>query len=113
MEPGFSLWIKNDQDERAFGEGPWKLLVLVDKLGSLNKASVEMKMSYSKTMNIVKKCEILLDFKLLEREIGGSQGGGSKLTKEGKELVERYERFREISSKAIKEAYNETFQRFK
>lgn len=112
MEPGYSLWIKNDKDERVFGEGPWKLLVLVDKLGSLNKASIEMKMSYSKTMNIIKNCETLLNIKLLEREIGGSHGGGSILTKEGKELVERYERFREISSKSIKEAYNETFQGF-
>lgn len=110
MEPGYSFWIKSDKGEKVFGEGPWKLLVLVDKLGSLNKASIEMKMSYSKTMNIIKNCETLLNIKLLEREIGGSQGGGSKLTKEGKELVERYERFREISSNAIKEAYNETFQ---
>lgn len=110
MEPGYSLWIKNNKGERVFGEGPYKLLVLVDKLGSLNKASVEMGMSYSKTMSIIKKSETSLNIKLLEREIGGSYGGGSKLTKEGKELVEKYERFKEISSRAIEKAYNETFQ---
>lgn len=113
MKLGFSLWIKNDKDERIFGEGPYELLILIDKLGSINKASIEMKMSYSKTMNIIKKCETSLNIKLLEREIGGSHGGGSKITKAGEDLIERYGKFKEISSKAIEEIYNKTFQPYK
>lgn len=110
MKPGFSVWIKDDEDERIFGEGPYELLILIDKLGSINKASIEMKMSYSKTMNIIKKCETSLNLKLLEREVGGAYGGGSKLTKAAKALIERYEKFRETSYKAIEEIFNETFQ---
>lgn len=106
------MWIKDDEDERIFGEGPYKLLLLIDKLGSINKASNEMKMSYSKTMNIIKKCETSFNVKLLEREIGGTYGGGSKLTKAAEDLIERYGKFREISNKAIEEIYNETFQTY-
>lgn len=112
LKAGYSLWIKDDKGQRVFGEGPYKLLLLVDELGSLNKASIKMGMSYSKTMNIIKKCEAALDIKLLEREIGGSSGGGSKLTKAGKDLVEKYEKFKEVSTREIEKAYSRTFQDF-
>lgn len=112
MKWGYSLWIENDRGERVFGEGPYELLILVDKLGSLNKAAMEMKMSYSKTINIIKKCELSLNMKLLEREIGGSHGGGSKLTKIGKDFIGRYEEFRKISAREIEKAYNKTFEEF-
>ncbi|NLY35850.1 MAG: LysR family transcriptional regulator [Tissierellia bacterium] len=112
MKPGYSLWIKDESGQRVFGEGPYQLLLLVDELGSLNKASIEMSMSYSKTINIIKKCETSLNIKLLEREIGGSDGGGSKLTKAGRDLVEKYGRFKEISARTIEKSYNETFREF-
>ena len=113
MKIGYSIWLEDDEGNKVFGEGPYELLILVDRLGSLNKASAEMGMSYSKTINIIKKSERALDIKLLEREIGGAQGGGSKLTRGGKDLVKKYEKLREISSRKLEEAYNEAFQEFK
>lgn len=109
MKAGYSLWIKNEKGDKIFGEGPLKLLILVDKLGSLNKACNEMGMSYSKAISIIKNSEVMLDKKLLIREIGGSQGGGSNLTDEARELIKKYERFRENSAREIERVYNEVF----
>lgn len=111
MKVGYSLWIKNNKNERVFGEGPYKLLLLVDELGSLNKASAKMEMSYSKTINIIKKCETSLNIRLLEREIGGIDGGGSILTKEAKELISNYEKFIKTSHKLIEKSFNEIFNK--
>ena len=75
MKAGYSLWIKSDDGTKVFGQGPYRLLVLVDKLGSLNKAASEMGMAYSKALNILKNAERELKIELLEREIGGVKGG--------------------------------------
>ncbi|MDR7871514.1 MAG: LysR family transcriptional regulator [Tissierellaceae bacterium] len=109
MEVGYSLWIKNNSGEKIFGQGPLSLLILIDKLGSINKAAQEMGMSYSKATKIIKKTECNLNINLLDREIGGSWGGGSSLTDDAMELIRRYERFREESTREIERIYNEIF----
>ena len=47
-----------------------------------------MKMSNSKAWKILKRAEEDLDMPLVERISGGKDGGGSKLTQEGEELLE-------------------------
>ena len=110
MKAGYSLWIKGKDGQRVFGQGPWSLLLLVNRLGSLNKAAKEMSMSYSKASRIINNAEKNLGVKLLNREIGGSQGGGSNLTDEAMVLIRKYEKFREASSQEIERIYNEIFQ---
>lgn len=109
MKAGYSLWLKNKSGEKIFGQGPLSLLILVDKLGSLNRAAQEMGMSYSKATKIIKRTETNLNINLLDREIGGSWGGGSSLTDEAMELIRKYERFREESTREIERIYNEIF----
>lgn len=73
-----------------FGPGTAELLQLVDRLHSINLAAKKMGMAYSKAWRILKEAESRLGFSLLERKIGGQSGGGSFLTKEGKDFLERY-----------------------
>lgn len=109
MKVGYSLWIENGNNEKIFGQGPLTLLILVGKLGSLNKAAQEMNMSYSKAINIIKRAEENLDIKLLDSEIGGLSGGGSSLTEEAGTLIKKYERFIQKSTREIERVYNEIF----
>lgn len=109
MKPGYSLWLENDSGDKIFGQGPLSLLILVDRFGSLNKAAQEISMSYSKATRIIKTTETNLNINLMNREIGGSWGGGSTLTDEAKELIEKYERYREEITKEIERIYNEIF----
>ena len=46
MKLAYKVWL--DNEGKAFGEGPYRLLKLVEKTGSLHQAAMEMKMSYRK-----------------------------------------------------------------
>ena len=109
MKPGYSLWIKNENENKIFGVGPYDLLVLIDELGSLNKAAKEIKISYTKARDILNRAEKELGIQLLHREVGGASGGGSKLTEDARKIMVKYEEYRRKSSLAIEEIFNNIF----
>ena len=76
--------------EKCFGPGPAALLEATDRLGSLRAAAAEADMAYSKAWTSLRACEQALGFPLLEREAGGRRGGGSRPTKEGRDLLAGY-----------------------
>lgn len=88
-----SVRVRLAREDVFFGPGKARLLKYIEQTGSMQEACLEMGLSYSKGSRMIKKAEKELGFKLLERRIGGSGGGGSVLTKEGRELVEKYEEF--------------------
>ena len=85
----------DENGEKFFGEGPARLLRGVERTGSLRAASAEMNMAYTKALKLVKNAEAALGFPLINSITGGKSGGGSSLTKEGKEWLERYEKYRD------------------
>lgn len=85
----------NNQDEKFFGEGPYRLLKQVEKTGSLHAAAFALGMAYSKATKLLKHAEKSLGFSLAVRKIGGKSGGGSVLTDEAKDFMRRYELYRE------------------
>ncbi|HUJ88843.1 MAG TPA: LysR family transcriptional regulator [Syntrophorhabdales bacterium] len=105
----FRVWL--DNNGKAFGEGPYRLLKGVEKLGSLHQAAMEMKMSYRKAWLTVNACEERLGFALIDRQTGGASGGGSHLTVKGKNFVKRYEEFRSETNKTIERIYRKHFAR--
>ena len=80
----------DEAGDKFFGEGPCRLLRGVEETGSLRAASLSMGMAYTKALKILKNAERALGFPLTERTAGGKDGGGSRLTREGKEWLERY-----------------------
>lgn len=101
----YKLWL--EENDKAFGEGPYELLKGIHRLGSINKTVKEMKISYSKAWNIIKRSEEQLGFLLLERTTGGTEGGGSTLTSEAIELIKGYENFRIEVDKALRVLYKQ------
>lgn len=89
----FKIHIRLKKDEIFFGHGIYDLLCLVEEYESLNIASKKMGMSYSKAWRIVKKAEKELSFNLIERTVGGVKGGGSVLTQDGREFMQKYKDF--------------------
>lgn len=108
MKLAYKIWLQ--KDEKAFGEGPCRLLEAVERLGSLNKAAKEMDMSYSKAWNIVNRAEEQLGFLVLERKTGGVEGGGSLLTKEAKVLIKQYRDFYHEAETLLTSLYKKHFQ---
>jgi len=90
MELCYKLWLA-DEGEQVFGDGVYRLLKLIEELGSINQAAQVEKMSYRQAWGMIKTIENRLNIKLLERRIGGESGGGATLTPKGKRLVQEYE----------------------
>lgn len=108
MEFGYKLWLEKS-DKKIFGQGPMELLKKIDELGSLRKASIEMNMSYSKAWNLINDLEESLSLEILQKKIGGQQGGGSSLTKEARDLIEAYSSFLDDVDKSLKDIFDKHF----
>lgn len=111
MKAVTKLVFLNDRNEKFFGEGPYRLLCAVDETGSLNAAAMSMGMAYTKAIRIVKNAEEALGFPLTTRAIGGKNGGGSRLTEDGRRWMERYEKYRDACVQANAELYRRHFPR--
>ena len=99
----------DDTGEKFFGEGPARLLRGIEDKGSLRAAALSMEMAYTKALTIIRKAENALGFPLMIRTTGGRSGGGSTLTAEGKEWLERYEAYRDACVQANSKLYLEFF----
>lgn len=105
MEIHFNVWL--DHQGKAFGEECFLLLEAVETTGSLNKAAAEVNLSYGGVLRVLRRSEERLGFALLERRIGGSSGGGSRLTPEAMDLMARYRLFTEELLRATRHIYKE------
>lgn len=109
MKLRYKIWL--EQDGKAFGDGPLDILKRIENCGSLRQAAAQINMSYSQAWNLVKALEKRLGFALLKRKVGGESGGGSELTSEARELMDKFERFRAKADKLLIEAYEEVFNK--
>lgn len=91
MRAEIDLRLLGDDGIRAFGPGPFDLLSHVRETHSLSSAASEAGMSYSKALSVVRTAEEGLGFRLLDRRIGGPDGGGSWLTPEAEDMLDRYQ----------------------
>lgn len=103
----FKIWLENDG--KAFGDGPYQLLVGVHNRGSLRKAAQDMNMSYSLAHKLIKSLESELGYPLIERTVGGAGGGGSSLTQEAKNLMQNYHSFIQEAELALNKLFNKYF----
>ena len=87
--------------ERFFGPGICELLEKIQQTGSIQAASKEMEMSYTKAWKILNRAEKEMNRNLITRVNGGKHGGSSTLTEEGLQAVRDY---REMEAKLSEEA---------
>lgn len=79
-------------DDVFFGTELAEILRKIDRTGSKQAAFDEAGVSYSKGSQMIKRAEYELGYRLLSRWSGGATGGGSTLTDEGRELLEKYDK---------------------
>ncbi len=99
----------DETGEKFFGEGPARLLHGIEEKGSLRSAAMSMDMAYTKALRILKNAEAALGFPLTTRTTGGKDGGGSRLTAEGKAWLAKYEAYRNACNEANRALYREFF----
>lgn len=109
MNPRFKVWIEKE-GEVVFAEGRKLLLEAVDELGSLNAAAGKLGMSYRAAWGKIKATEKRLGIKLLESNVGGRGVGGARLTKDAKELLKRYNRYKTRVKTCVDREYETIFR---
>lgn len=72
------------------GPGKVALMELISKHGSISSAGKEMGMSYRRAWLLVDEINQIFRKPLVEKQMGGSGGGGAKLTEFGRDVVSRY-----------------------
>jgi molybdate transport system regulatory protein len=109
MEPRAKVWVEKD-GRIVLSDYRVRLLALIDETGSLSEAAGRMQLSYRRAWGKVKEIEQNLGAKLVESATGGAGGGGSKLTPEGRRLVETYERFRTAAEQDLTRDFTRAFR---
>jgi len=101
----FKLWLSTKDVEGVFGDGKWRLLKAVQSTGSLSAASKSVRISYRKAWGDLNKAQEALNLTLVEKRRGGTMGGQTALTSQGRKWVKAYTRFRGDIEKAVEKAY--------
>ena len=81
----------------AMGPGKAELVERIGRTGSISAAAREMDMSYRRAWQLVESLNATFRDTVVATAIGGSRGGGAKVTPFGERLVAR---FRAMENKA-------------
>lgn len=95
----------NEHQHAEFGFGVYQLLKLTDEYGSLNAASKEMHMAYSKAWKLINGIEEALSTKLVIK----NRPLGTTLTPECKALLEAYDAISFETQKLAEQIFNENY----
>lgn len=112
MKFDICVFLCDDDNLRFFGEGPCRLLHLIEETGSLRAAALSMGMAYTKALHLMKRAEKNLGFSLTARTIGGKGGGGSVLTPEAKEFLHDYETWRNACIQSSRDLYTQVLSKY-
>jgi len=89
-KPSCKIWIEY-KGKPLIGKGGAQILEQIEREESISKASEKLGMSYRYVWSYLQKIEKTLGESVIETYRGGkSGGGGAKLTKLGKSLLEEY-----------------------
>lgn len=98
------IWIENDQGRLIIGTGRVRILEAIMELGSMNKAARKLKQSFRAVWGKIKSTEERCGFKIVE-----TTNAGTKLTREGLELLWTYNQLRNRSEHYIDEQFDQLF----
>ena len=103
------LWIEDDNGNVIFGSGRERMLESIHRLGSMNKAAKELKMSYRALWGRIKSTEERIGTKVIDTKPGGGKDCGSCLTPTGKKLLENFKRVKERIVKVSDQEFETIF----
>jgi len=109
MRVKLGIFIRQD-GKHVYGDGRQALLEHIDRLGSIRKAAFEMDMPYRAAWGKIQITEDRLGIKLLERRIGGTDGGGAVLTENARRLMAAYADFRGSLDEDVNERFSASLE---
>jgi molybdate transport system regulatory protein len=82
-----SYWVVDEDGNIIIGRGRAEILKNIEKTGSINQAAKVMKMSYKGVWSKIKATEKHLNQNIVHAD----RQKGTRLTRQGKELLEQYQ----------------------
>lgn len=111
-EARLRLWIEIP-DRGSLGPGKFKLLAAIDATHSLAAAARRLRMSYRLAWQHLRSIEQRAGLKVVERQRGGREGGGTRLTPEGRALLEAYSQFCANAQQHVDKLFGPAFASWK
>ena len=101
-----SQWIVDEHNNIIIGNGRAQILKNIEQTGSINQTAKVMKMSYKAVWSKIKYTEKHLNAKILHSD----KKTGSRLTREGKALLEKYRLLKKECMMADDRIFNNIFK---
>lgn len=101
-----SQWIVDEHDNAIIGKGRMEILDNIEKTGSINQTAKMMKMSYKAVWSKIKTTEKHLNTIIVHTD----RKEGSRLSKEGKALLEKYRLLKKECLSADDSIFNNIFK---
>ena len=101
-----SQWIVNEHNNIIIGEGRAEILRNIEQTGSINQTAKVMKMSYKAVWSKIKATEKHLETRIVHTD----RKEGSRLSREGKDLLEKYRRLKEECMSVDDKLFNRIFE---
>lgn len=109
----YKMWMEDSTGTGILGDGKWQMLKLIEKKGSMKAACDELGYTYRRTWGNLKKIEDFFGFPLLEKHRGGTEGGNTQLTPEGKRLVAAFDKFHSSVDETIQKGFTDFMDELK
>jgi len=101
-----SYWIVDGDGNIIIGKGRAEILENIEKTGSINQAAKVMKMSYKGVWSKIKASEKHLKTNIVHAD----RKEGTRLSRQGKELLEKYKQLEKKSMAADDKIFAKIFQ---
>jgi molybdate transport system regulatory protein len=95
------IWIEDMEGNVVFGLGRYRILDMIRRLGSMNAAARQLRMSYRAVWMRIRTSEERIGKPLVVRE-----GKGSKLTPFAENLIKQFKRLHTLVEVESDEVYN-------
>jgi molybdate transport system regulatory protein len=102
------IWLEID-GQSFLGDGRYRMLAAVQRHGSISAAARDLGLSYRKVWARLQAMEKASPFPLLERRVGGKDGGATILTAEVLGLMKHYQAMREMVNAEADRCFLECF----
>jgi molybdate transport system regulatory protein len=108
LSPRCKIWFEQDS-KVVLSDWRIELLERIEETGSLAKAARRLNVPYRTAWYKLKEMEERLGIKLLCTQSGGTEGGGSQLTTEGRQIVRRFRCATEGLSRLVERRFQDEF----
>jgi molybdate transport system regulatory protein len=109
LRPRSKVWLEDD-GQVVLSEWRVELLETVEATGSLSAAAKRLGVPYRTAWSRLRQMEERLGMRMLETQVGGAEGGGSRLTAEARDLIARFRRVADGIAELVDLRFRQEFE---